>query len=218
MTTPLHQTDWLSALGGEVWAYLIISDPSLRARLVERKAVRQAVDWGRQVAQQVSVRFPEQDAAEILKALGVRVIMTQDNPRWGTRLQCAEYQRRPPQVRIYEQAMEAMARVAEDCQLDLFAHPTVMREASLAHELYHHLERTEFSPLSRQFRLPSRRIGPFTLHRQVAQLDEVAAHAFAQALCGLASSPGIVELLMRYTSPSGRAQLLQQSREIHTLD
>ena len=218
MLEKINQNDWISALGDGVWAYLIIPDPVLRSKLVERGAIRQSLETGQQVARQVRERFPGRRAAEILDNLGARVILSQDNPRWGSRLQCAEYQQRPPQVTIYERAMEEMARVAEDFRLDLFADPTVMREVSLSHELYHHLERTEYSPVSKQFRLVSKRIGPFTFYKRAAQLDEIAAHAFAQELCGLSSSPGILDLLMRYTSAAGRSNLFRQSQEIHTLD
>lgn len=218
MLEKINETDWDSALGDGVWAYLFVPNPGLRSRLVEQEAIRRALETGQQVAKQVRERFPGRPAAEILDSLGVRVVLSQDNPHWGRRLQCAEYQQRPPQVTIYERAMGEMARVAEDCQLDLLADPAVMREVSLSHELYHHLERTQYSPVSKQFRLVTRRIGPFTFYSRVAQLDEIAAHAFAQEMCRLSSSPGILDLLMRYTSTTGRAELLQQSQQIRTFD
>jgi hypothetical protein len=207
--------DWTSILGNEIWAHLIILDPVLRSRLERRGFIRQAIETGKQVAGKVHERFPGKSAEDILDDLGVRVILTQDNPNWGARLQCAEYQQRPPQVTIYERAMEELARMADSCQLNLFADPIIMRDVSLSHELYHHLERTEYSPVSKQLRLVWKQIGPFTFYTRVAQLDEIAAHAFAQELCGLSNSPGILDLLGRYTSTSGRAKLFRQAQEIH---
>lgn len=206
----------VALLNDGVWSYLMITDVALRVSLEENGAIVGSVEAGRRTARQVRQDYPTKKPMEILQALNVKVNLTQENPHWGSRMQCAEYQQRPPKVTIYEIAMVELARIAEKTGTSEHADPEIMRDISLSHELYHHLERTHFTRISRQFRLVSSRIGPFTFYRQVHRLDEIAAHAFAQALLDLTFNPGILELLHLHCKEQSRAALLKEALAIRT--
>lgn len=198
----------VALLNDSVWPFLLIDDRALRADLVKNGAILKSVAAGGRAAAQLRREFPREMPEEILQALHVQVIRSQENPNWGTRMQCAEYQHRPPKVVIYEQAVASLVETAQRYRITGFASLETMRNISLAHELYHHLECTRHVRLSSQFRRISFQIGPLKRYHCIQELDEIAAHAFAQALLALAVNPAVLGLLRRYGP--------DQSREIWT--
>jgi hypothetical protein len=201
----------VALLNGEVWPYLLIKDDEQRIALVEIGAIIGATGAGRRIARLVRQEHPGKKPLDILQALNVKVILTKENPYWGSRMQCAEYKHRPPMVTIYEVAMANLASFAEKNSLNEFSDMETMREISLSHELYHHLERSRFPQVSSQFRLVASRFGPFTFYKKNHQLDEISAHAFAQELLDLTLNPSILNILRDHLKEESRAELLNQA-------
>ncbi|MCQ8828839.1 hypothetical protein [Streptomyces malaysiensis] len=103
----------------------------------------------------------------------------------------ARYRSRPPVVEVYIDTVERAERlVAERGWRHWFPEGSV-RAAALAHErahvwLHHAEVRAEFK---RTLGHTALRFGRRRLYAYVAGADEVAAHAYAHAACGLGRSP-----------------------------
>ncbi|MFE9610739.1 hypothetical protein [Streptomyces sp. NPDC006012] len=103
----------------------------------------------------------------------------------------ARYRSRPPVVEVYVDTVECAERlVAERGWRNWFPEGSV-RAAALAHEqahawLHHAEVRTEFK---RALGHTALRLGRRRLYAHVAGADELAAHAYARAACGLGRSP-----------------------------
>jgi hypothetical protein len=201
-------------LNDSVWPFLLIGELSLHARQTVDEAVLASVAAGEQVAGDICREVPGKKPLDILHALHIPVIFSQENPHWGSRLQCAEYQHRPPKITIYEKAVASLVETAHQYRIAEFTCLETMRDISLAHELYHHLERTRFVRLSRQFRRIAYRLGPFTFYNHTQALDEIAAHAFAQELLGLAVNPAVLGLLNLCSTEQGRVTLMEKAQAV----
>jgi len=115
-------------------------------------------------------RTGEQSDVRVLAAqMGVEIVEREAPPPAQPRLR-SEYQPDPPRIILYRNPIDELAEAlraderlsAASCDLD---------EVHIAHELFHHVERTE-------------RLGPLA----VAEAEE-AAHAFARELLGLDFDP-----------------------------
>jgi hypothetical protein len=204
----------IQSLNLGAWPYFLLKRSAASLRPDEINAVRIAVKSGRERAIQIGRAYPGKKSLDILRDLKVEVEILDENPQWGSRMQCAEYQHRPPRVTIYRIAMEKLASYAEQNQLDAFRNPATMLEVSLAHELYHHLERTHFSRISRHVQLPRWKVGPVTFYRQEHLLDEIAAQAFSQQFLGLTHNPAVLNLLLQHRSTEARSQLLEAAEYV----
>lgn len=116
----------------------------------------------------------------------------------------ARYRSRPPLVEVYTDTVErAEQLVAERGWRHWFPVGSV-RAAALAHEqahawLHHAHVRTAFK---RTLGHTALRLGRHRLYAHVAGADELAAHAFARAACGLGRSPLLLtEALAATVSP-----------------
>jgi len=206
----------IKTLNSGAWSFILFMKDSQNINEEDKVAVTKAVSSGLSCATSIKETYNNWASNEILHDLGVSVEFVDENPNWGTRLQCAEYQQRPPKVTIYSLAMEKLAKYAEENQIDAFRDPITLRNISLAHELYHHLERTQCPNSSKKYyRSNQFKIGPISFKNKDLCLDEIAAHAFSQSFNELKINPAILNLLLRFRTTEERINLLKVAEEIN---
>lgn len=163
----------------------------LRAQLLEL-----AHNTGVQLAEETAREHPGMRPGEILKALGVNVVLKPDSDE-GARMMFACYEE-PNTVTVWmrtvEQAKETLSRenalpLLEGVQL---------QDILLAHELYHYYEYTRKDLPTSQKLLTLWKIGSFSYKSKVVTLDEVGAMVFAKELLHLSYSPYLMDVLLLY--------------------
>ena len=88
----------------------------------------------------------------------------------------------------------------------------------MAHELYHHLDGAEQTPLTDRLSVEVLRIGQLVLRRPLPLLEELAAGAFAQSLLGLRFHPRLLDVMFVCDeNPSQTVQVLYNMRQ-HCVD
>ncbi|MGW2331107.1 hypothetical protein ACWC5C_35865 [Streptomyces sp. NPDC001700] len=103
----------------------------------------------------------------------------------------ARYTSRPPTVELYTDSIDAVERLVAAHGWRAWFPAGSVRAAALAHEavherLHHDPERTA---LKQALGHTALRLGRLRVFAHVAGADELAAHAYAQAVCGLGRSP-----------------------------
>ena len=180
---------------GEAWGLELLAADRTGRRLDparRRAAVGAALDAGRAAAgRYAGERRPDR----LAERLGVAVTWSDDAPLLGTLVRIAEYEPRPPVIRLFTRAVARIAAAAP-------ALPVA--EIYVAHELFHHLEARGEYRAPALGRATVARLGRWRWQSPVRALSEVAAHAFAQALLGLPVFPGRLDALARDDSRSAR--------------
>ncbi|MFS7872281.1 hypothetical protein ACEYXF_02845 [Streptomyces asiaticus] len=103
----------------------------------------------------------------------------------------ARYRSRPPVVEVYVDTVDRAERLVTELGWRNWFPAGSVLAAALAHErahawLHHTHVRAEFK---RALGHTALRLGPRRLYAHVAGADELAAHAYARAACGLGRSP-----------------------------
>jgi len=128
--------------------------------------------------------------------LGVPVVSADDDANFGTSIVFAQYVARPARITLYRSALARIDRVLALPEVHALLAMKSCTAAFLAHELYHHLDRTlPCGALSRRHRVSLIAFGRWHWRAALASLDEIAAGAFAQGLLGLTFHPRLLELL-----------------------
>ncbi|WP_326692254.1 MULTISPECIES: hypothetical protein [unclassified Streptomyces] len=103
----------------------------------------------------------------------------------------ARYTSRPPAVELYTDALAEAERLIDAYGWRAWFPPGSVRAAALAHEAVH--GRLHHGPgraaLKRSLGHTALRLGRLRVPAHVAGAEELAAHAYAQAVCGLGRSP-----------------------------
>ncbi|WP_344567731.1 hypothetical protein [Streptomyces axinellae] len=103
----------------------------------------------------------------------------------------ARYTSRPPAVELYTDAVAEAERLIDAHGWRAWFPPGSVRAAALAHEAVH--DRLHHGPgraaLKRSLGHTALRLGRLRVPAHVAGAEELAAHAYAQAVCGLGRSP-----------------------------
>ncbi|KAB8165920.1 hypothetical protein FH609_015665 [Streptomyces sp. 3MP-14] len=123
---------------------------------------------------------------------GEAVVVERDGGLAEDRLLLARYRSRP--VETVELFTDTLALAEETVELLGWRHwfpPGSPRRAALVHEEGHRLlgDRRRRAELRRRLNHPVLRLGRRRVLGHVAGADELAAHAFAHAVCGLGRSP-----------------------------
>jgi hypothetical protein len=135
---------------------------------------------GRAAACELRARWGTSDSFELAEKLGVQVDEVDGDGGFGTVVVFADYMPRPPRIRLFRKAIDALEQRLAGYPEPL---PQGTRPIFLAHELFHHWEELHAErALLRLYR--DRR------------LPEIAAGAFAQELLGLTHHPGRLDGLM----------------------
>ena len=158
---------------------LLAADPQ-GARLPLEEAKRLAtlaVELGRSAARQFREKGPA-DPEALADQLGVAVRRERSRgARWAW---LSVYD---GTITLYPERIAALA-------LEAGLQPQALEAACIAHEIFHHLEKTELGPTSRRWPVTYLRLGPWRWQRGVGALREIAAHSFAQEYLQLAWWPG----------------------------
>jgi hypothetical protein len=159
-------------------------------------AVSDALADGATIAASLRDQFGSADPSEIALRLGLTVETTDDDPLVGCLWRFAEYQPRPPGIKLYDRGIAAI-----DCALSgplagrLLGSATP-QDVFIAHELYHHAEAIRPGPsISRRHQATLFRIGNWHWRTGIAALAEIAAGAFAQSLLNLPSHPRVLDFV-----------------------
>jgi hypothetical protein len=125
-------------------------------------------------------------------------------------LTLAQYGTRPPTVRVYSDAVAVAEEVVELLGWRAWFPPGSVRDIGVCHEVAHHLLHGQpAAALKRRLGLVLIHLGPITVHGHVIGADEIAAHRFAQAVCGLPKSPLLITLALQ--EASGIANLAERA-------
>jgi hypothetical protein len=202
--------DWLAALPRltvrALGQSLLADDAVFRRIPAEARPtlVDAALSEGRVRAESVSRDFGS-DPWTIAKRLGVSVVQSDSDAGFGNALVFAEYTAHPPQITLYHTAIAEMSERLSHPMLRGVLEAGDCKQVVLAHELYHHLERTGPEPLlRRRYRVTVLQLGRWRWTSGIAALEEIAAGAFAQTLLSLKFHPRLLELLCVLGGPALR--------------
>ena len=176
---------------------LLREDPQF-ARISARRApalVDAALEDGRRLAETSRLAWGAAPGA-IAESNAVRVIKVGEAHDYGTTVLYAEYTERPPQIRLFLPAIDALNRCLGEATLQRVLGLSDATPVFLAHELYHHFDSMRASGrLAARHRVPLLRLGPVRWSSGLASLAEIAAGAFAQHLLGLRYHPKILDMI-----------------------
>lgn len=118
----------------------------------------------------------------------------------------ARYTSRPPTVALYTDSIDAAERLVTAHGWRKWFPAGSVRAAALAHEAVH--ERLHHGPeraaLKEALDHTALRLGRLRVIAHVAGADELAAHAYAQAVCGLGRSPLLLSAALAASAAPSR--------------
>jgi hypothetical protein len=179
---------------GEAWGLALLAADRTGRRLARdhrTHAIRAALGAGAEAAHRCRAAHETADPFALANRLDVPVIWSAESPALGAMMRIAEYEPRPPAIRLFTESVRA---------IQMAAGPLPVPAIYLAHELFHHLEATTLPPVPALARVTLARLGPWTWSSGVRALSEIAAHAFAQTLLALPVFPGALDRLAPHAS------------------
>lgn len=159
-------------------------------------AVWDALADGAATAGSLRDRFTSIDPREIALELGLTVEVTDDDPLVGSLWRFAEYQPRPPGIRLYDRGLAALGYAVSGSLAKRLLGSATPQDVFIAHELYHHAE--AIGPgvsITRRHQATLFRIGSWHWRSGIAALAEIAAGAFAQSLLDLPYHPRVLDFV-----------------------
>ncbi|MGS2591978.1 hypothetical protein [Streptomyces hebeiensis] len=118
----------------------------------------------------------------------------------------ARYTSRPPTVELYTDSLEAAERLVTAHGWRKWFPAGSVRAAALAHEAVH--ERLHHGPeraaLKEALGHTALRLGRFRVLAHVAGAEELAAHAYAQSVCGLGRTPLLLSAALAASAAPAR--------------
>jgi hypothetical protein len=159
-------------------------------------AVSDALADGAATADSLRDRFTSIDPREIARELGLTVEVTDDDPLVGSLWRFAEYQPRPPGIRLYDRGLAALGYAVSGSLAKRLLGSATPQDVFIAHELYHHAE--AIGPgvsITRRHQATLFRIGSWHWRSGIAALAEIAAGAFAQSLLDLPYHPRVLDFV-----------------------
>ncbi|KPJ69397.1 hypothetical protein AMJ44_03940 [candidate division WOR-1 bacterium DG_54_3] len=148
-----------------------------------------ASSFGSETAKELIAKHDTSDPRKIAEIIGVTV-RGEDGGIQGNLIRLSEYREKEGEIVIYRDSLKVLMRRADEDSITLDQPIKLL----IAHELFHHLEKERFGPVSEKFKI-TKKIGLFSYKKSFKSLNEVAAHAFTQALLGLDHSPLIFDYL-----------------------
>ncbi|OWA34282.1 hypothetical protein B9G55_18355 [Saccharibacillus sp. O16] len=170
-------------------------DPMFR-RIPEQSRLyyaQRSLEAGREAASETS----RWTIGELLEQAGIQVrIEGSSGGMWGTALRAQiDWTGKVPYITVYRESMRQLAEAAS-VYPELFGELTIEQAADihLAHEYYHWLEYTSGTFTADRLLPVEIRFGPLRRKASVRQCGEIAAHAFAKELLGLAHLPSLLDV------------------------
>jgi hypothetical protein len=124
----------------------------------------------------------------------------------------AQYRTRPPTITVYRSSIEQLSRFFRTS-----GHP-VRKEDLIAlhliHEWFHHLEVSRIGRTDLRLpKVPTTRLGPFSLKHPLKKTREIAAHAFTQEMMGLSFYPLLLDHLLLHLDQGWSKQRIREQFE-----
>jgi hypothetical protein len=132
-------------------------------------------------------------AEAALRAEGVAIRESAEEPAAGPFVHHALYAAPPPRVTLFIRTLDALDRRLDATGLRARLRGVPIREIVLAHELFHHLAATTPVPAAVRPEVEILRIGPWRRRSVVRAAEEIAAAGFAAAWCGLDEAPALLD-------------------------
>jgi len=158
---------------------------------------------GKEIAQQLSRRFPNASLHEVLKQLDIQYklepLTCEENF-----ISLATFQT-PNEITVNKLIIDNNGKYYEKYQVECF-NPCFWIDIVTAHELFHYFQEQEPNLFVNTYKLPLWRLGPYVHATKLEILSEVAAMAFAQEFLKLPFYPGLLDQLLIYPSYPERAK------------
>jgi len=181
--------DWMEAALARIEQDPLARRVAVSARPVLACAARQA---GTAIARSARARgWVTAEAA--LRAEGVVIYESAEEPAAGPFVHHALYTAPPPRVTLFVRTLQALDRHLDATGLRVRIGDTEVREIVLAHELFHHLAATTVMPAAVRPEIEILRVGPWRRRVVVRAAEEIAAAGFAAAWCGLDEAPALLD-------------------------
>lgn len=212
---PVLQTSSLSieamlAVPAFEWDLQILATDPQVGRLtpeVATRAIALAVADGRRRAVALMASGGPSSVAD---TLGLPVVMTPAENRFGPTFQFAEYQSRPPRITVYRRAMDLLRTTIRRHGLASALGLRDPEPVYIAHEIYHHLDQAAAVPVARRSLVVSFAFGPLRLRSGLVSLAEIGATAFASEMTGLRCHPRLLDRLAHHAlidCPAGSSEM-----------
>lgn len=159
------------------------------------KIVETAIKIGRETAAKIVEETKTVNPWYIAECLGLNVSLVCQENVVGNLLIHSEYVY-PKTIKIYKQGIEQLKKVIANFRLEEFFPNEAILNLHVAHEIFHHLEKTRIGVLSEQYSIERFRLGPLCLKIRVRAISEVAAHTFAKTLTGVKVPPSVLDYIV----------------------
>lgn len=177
---------------------------NLRGKIVEI-----AINVGRETAAKIVEETGTANPWRIAEYLGLDISVVSQENVIGNLLIRSEYVH-PKTIRIYKQSIEQLKKAISRLGLEELFPSESMFNLHIAHEIFHHLEKTRIGILSEQYSVERFRLGPLRLKIRVGAVSEIAAHTFARTLTNVKVLPSVLD----YVVANGVDSLLTKLAEI----
>jgi hypothetical protein len=160
------------------------------------KMVDMAVNVGCESAEKIVDKTENVDPCQIAAQLGLSIVLVSQENLICNLLIRSEYIH-PKTIKIYEKSIEQLKLAIANMGLEeLFPLENVFN-IHVAHEIFHHLEKTRIGVLSEKHCIEVFRLGPIRFKIRILALSEIAAHTFAKALTGVKAPPNILDYIVK---------------------
>jgi hypothetical protein len=207
----MSEYGWMPAALGRIEQDPLVHRIAVGARPALACAARKA---GTAIAEQARTRgWATAEAA--LRAEGVAIHESAEEPGAGPFVHHARYTAPPPRVTLFSRTLDALDRRLDAIGLRNRLNGTTVREIVLAHELFHHLAATTPMPVAVRPEIEILRFGSWRRRRVVRAAEEIAAAGFAAAWCGADEAPALLDAvtleIFPAIAPSCRESLASSS-------
>jgi len=162
---------------------------------VRRDIIRFALKTGEHIAD-IFLCEGSSDPLKLIQSLKIKVREESQGYRFGSVYFFSEYVGRPPTIVIYSRSMEELATIIDEHGLSTLLGIRDPTPVFLAHEMFHHLEKTKIGDVGGIFRVRTFRLGSLKITSGIHTLSDVAAYHFAKKLLILHFPPALLPYLI----------------------
>jgi hypothetical protein len=176
-------------------AFLLAADHLAGKLAVGQRSevIATALTCGREVAAALIRKHGAVEPQGMGRALGIEVSET-DLP--GPRLTLSLYEPNRKRILLSRAALADFARTYAAHDLVGILGPIDLASATVAHELFHHVESGDPGLYTRQKIITVWKLGPISYRSTLPAASEIAAMACAKSLCRLPFSPVLLEAVL----------------------
>jgi len=190
----------LCGLDDGEWTEYAFSREPLNGRFnkAERhKLMQQAIDCGRQIAEECISQYGASGPLTIAKALGLNVDYPRQ-PQDGGRVLFAEFCP-PGDINIFMDAIDKAHELLSEPGVREALGAIHIPDVLLAHELFHYMEDIRAKEIwTKTYKIELWGIGPLRNRSKIVVLSEIAAMAFCKRLNDLPYSPYVMDAFLVY--------------------